>query len=118
MVKQTEFDFDKVLESFKPFDDLLNKYFNTTSLSGAKLKEAKIKAGSQNALILELFRAYPGISLSPTEVEGHLAYKLRHAPLTSIRRALTTLTDLGYLVKTSEQRMGRYGAKEGCWRLK
>ena len=118
MVKQTEFDFDKVLESFKPFDDLLNKYFNTTSLSGAKLKEAKMKAGSQNAVILELFRAYPGMSLSPTEVEGHLAYKLRHAPLTSIRRALTTLTDMGYLIRTSEQRMGRYRAKEGCWRLK
>ena len=38
-------------------------------------------------------------------------------PLTSIRRALTNLTNAGELVKTDKQMKGMYGRPEHQWRL-
>jgi len=33
------------------------------------------------------------------------------------RRAMTTLTELGYLVKTDVKKPGRYGEMNYCWKL-
>jgi len=36
----------------------------------------------------------------------------------SIRRALSDLTDEGYLIKTGAKKTGKYGEPENYWRLK
>ena len=39
------------------------------------------------------------------------------APITSIRRAITDLTNEGKLVKTNSLKKGNYGKKCHCWKL-
>jgi hypothetical protein len=40
-----------------------------------------------------------------------------NCPITSIRRAMTNLSDNGKLEKTNEFVMGNYGKKEHLWQL-
>jgi len=97
----------------------LDIYFPTTDLTETELKERKIRAGTQNAQILGIFREHPDILLTPFEVRN-IWFKrgYRDVPVTSIRRSITTLTDLKYLVKTSIMRKGEYGEQNHCWTLK
>lgn len=94
----------------------LEFFYNTVNLEDNELKEARTRIGTQNELILKLFRANPGISYSPCEVHKLMGYW--NTPLTSVRRALTTLTNEGYLIMTDELREGWYGMKNHCWKLK
>lgn len=50
---------------------------------------------------------------TPFEVEHRLDYRY---PITSIRRAMTNLTELMVLEKTDEVRQGKYGKKNHVWR--
>ncbi len=93
----------------------MNTYFNTTGAQGATLATYKIKAKSQQQLILEYFESMPGMRKSPSQVQRGL--NLTGAPLTSIRRALTNLTTDGKLVKTSRLVKGEYGRLEHTWTL-
>ena len=88
-------------------------YYNTTRMSGSDLSEAKKKAASQDAIILEFFQA--GGSWTPSEVNRVL---LQNTPITSVRRSITNLTEAGLLVKTEEQRMGPYKRPEYVWRIR
>jgi hypothetical protein len=38
-------------------------------------------------------------------------------PITSIRRAINTLTGAGYLVKTDHMKEGEYGTANHSWKL-
>ena len=112
---EQKYDMNKVLEAFKPFDEL-NKYFNTTGLKGKELKQHEFRTGTQNRLILDCFKERPDMELTPFEVRvmTHQIY----TPITSIRRAMTTLTDMGYLVKTQKRKPGEYGELNYTWKLK
>jgi len=94
----------------------LDIYFPTTDLTETELKERKIRAGTQNWKILNFFRKYPESLFTPWGVQRIL--NLNNTPITSIRRAITTLTDLGYLVKTNTMAKGEYGEQNHCWTLK
>jgi Fe2+ or Zn2+ uptake regulation protein len=96
----------------------LDIYFNTTNLKGDELKATKLKTGKQNAEILELFTLYHYRSFTPAEIWEHFQKQGRNVPLTSVRRAITTLTGQGFLLCTNEMRMGMYGVKNFCWQLK
>lgn len=96
----------------------LDIFFNTTSQKADVLKASKFKAGKQNAEILELFMLYHYRSFTPAEIWEYFEKQNRHWPLTSIRRAITTLTAQGFLECTNEMRMGMYGSKNFCWKLK
>lgn len=93
-------------------------FFNTTSETGPQLAEYQAKASEQNAVVLWLFQKARR-PLSPSEV--HANYPLPPGallpPLTSIRRAITTLTKAGALVKTETKRKGVYGRMEHVWTL-
>ncbi len=89
----------------------LDIYFPTTDLNDQELAERKIKAGSQNAIILDIFRGNPHWLLTPFDVQKCWNRKFKEIPITSIRRSITTLTMLGYLLKTSDFRRGDYGEK-------
>jgi Fe2+ or Zn2+ uptake regulation protein len=105
--------YDLMTESeVKPLD----KFHNTTSLSGDNLKQRQIRAGSQNEAILKYFRSH--LYSNFTAYELWQIMRLPMTPITSIRRALTDLTKLGYLLKTDIKRLGEYGELTFAWKLK
>ena len=86
-------------------------YWNTPGLKGQDLKKAKLRAGTQAYRILTFFKAHRGQLFTPAEIQERLSMKV----LTSVRRAMTNLTDQGYLRKTDTQRPGKYGDLNYCW---
>lgn len=91
-------------------------YHNTTGKNGDELKVAQLKASGQTEKILELFRRHPRTTFTPWEVHFHLGQQLM---ITSIRRAITTLTDAGHLEKTGERRRSGPAGETSCvWKLK
>jgi len=89
-------------------------YYNTTEETGSELAESHAKAKTQEQKILLCFHAQ-GNPLSASV----LCEMLNDAyPITSIRRALTDMTNQGDLEKTEKKVMGRYGKKEHQWRLR
>lgn len=93
-------------------------YFNTTNLKGSELKERKVKAGSQNAEVLAFFSLYNYQSFTAAQVFEYFEKQGRTWPLTSIRRAITTLMNEGFLEPTGEFKQGLYGAKNMCYKFK
>lgn len=71
-------------------------------------------AKTQEEMVLEFFTTRPGMEYSPERVQELV---LPHAPLTSVRRALTNLTTAGDLVQGESAVLGRYGRPVGTWKL-
>ncbi len=88
-------------------------YYNTTNETGSKLKASRSKASRQKDVILNVFKR--GTKLSPEDV---LRYSELNAPITSIRRAISDLTEEGLLIKTDTMKKGMYGKLVHTWRLK
>lgn len=84
-------------------------YFNTTKESGKQLEMFTQKAKNQEEQILELMKLYK--KLSPSDVQKYFS----NFPLTSVRRALTNLSNQGKLIKTYEKKKGIYGRDEYVW---
>jgi Fe2+ or Zn2+ uptake regulation protein len=93
----------------------LDIFYNTTHLEGNELKTRRISAGRQCNLILNFFKENPQGYFTPFEVSQYC--NLHGAPITSIRRALNTLTQEGFLVKTDRMREGDYGVQNHTWKL-
>lgn len=87
-------------------------YYNTTheeqSVADAELRNCN----RQEASILILFRERPSDLLSPWDVAVHVPF-----PITSVRRAISDMSDRGLLVKTTTKKQGPYGKSSYCWRL-
>jgi len=90
-------------------------HFNTTHESGALLKHYAAKAGTQNAKVLAIITQYYPSGATASNI---LRMFTDNTPITSIRRALTTLYDAGILDKTSERREGLYGRPECVYKLR
>lgn len=92
------------------------KFYNTTHLSGKELDERLIVVESQADRIMELFKGEPN---GLTHHELHDIYQHLHGriPVSSIYRAVSDLTDSGFLVKTTEKRMGGYGLMVYVWKF-
>lgn len=93
----------------------LDIFYNTTHLSGDELKTRKISAGRQCSLILNFFKENPQGYFTPFEVAQYA--NLMGAPITSVRRAMNTLTQEGLLIKTDRMREGQYGVSNHTWKL-
>ena len=92
-------------------------YYNTNKTTGVKLKKYKEITNKQEGLILELFRLNPKLELSPFEVHTVLQrLNVLKAPITSIRRAITDLTNEDKLVKTTKRKLGPFGRDSFCWK--
>lgn len=87
-------------------------YHNTNHESGETLDQSNKKAQKQDELILKFFQENRGELFTPCQVHAEIGL---NAPLTSIRRAITNLTDAGKLVKAGIQRKGLYGKMAHCW---
>lgn len=92
----------------------LNLFYNTTHLSAAEMKIRRQNAAYQNGRILRFFEDNPEGYFTPFEVQLYTA--LERTPITSIRRAINTLTQAGLLVKTDKMRQGEYGAMNHTWK--
>jgi hypothetical protein len=76
--------------------------------------DLKFRAGKLNLQILEFFQAHAGQSFTPPEIYAIL---MPPNPESSVRRAITTLAGLGYLIMTSEMRPGKYGVLNHSWKI-
>ena len=94
----------------------MENYYNTTNLSGNNLTQASQKAMSQEDRILFHFEDSFDANFTPFEILE--AVFNNQIPITSVRRAMTNLTNKGKLVKTGYQRLGAYGRICFAWRLK
>jgi len=90
-------------------------YHNTTESTGPERRRYQDKAVSQETKILAHFKGRPGAEITPSFVVKY--YFNNSVPITSVRRALTNLTNAGELVKTNKQVKGPYGRPEFQWRL-
>ena len=96
---------------------MISSYYNTTKETGKQLAVSKAKAYSQEESIMDIFFDRGLMNMTPSDVWHIYCEEFKDVPLTSIRRALTSLTNRYQLVKTDEMRMGLYGKFEHCWRL-
>ena len=96
-------------------------YYNTNRETGATLSLSWGKSSKQDTMIVEIFTArlrHTLEGLAPHQVRDQLAQQYgKSYPLTSIRRAMSNLTDNGKLIKLARMVMGNYGKKVHTWRL-
>lgn len=94
------------------------KFYNTIELKGIDLEKANFQAQTQNERVIELFRNVTKKELTPFQVlKLYTIVYNTDPPVTSIRRALTTLTAAGRLEKTANTKKERYGQPNYYWRL-
>tara|TARA_R110000824_G_scaffold55632_11_gene153138 strand:+ start:1639 stop:1935 length:297 start_codon:yes stop_codon:yes gene_type:complete len=91
-------------------------YYNTVGLIDIELSNEWASVANQDQLILALF-SRDNSGMTPFQAQNICTLYGRHWPITSIRRAINTLTKDGKLTKTSELRRGDYGKKCHVWRL-
>jgi predicted ArsR family transcriptional regulator len=89
-------------------------YYNTTNVNGQDLRDYRARAKSQEELILVHFQTRGG-EWSPSQILQRVFTD--GTPITSVRRAMTNLTDQGYLFKTGHKCRGMFGRPEYLWRL-
>ena len=92
-------------------------YYNTNNEEGESLVGSWTATAKQDALILSIFMATPNSSFTPDEIDDRCRLLSREWPITSIRRAINTLTKHGNLTKTSELRKGKYGKNTHTWQF-
>lgn len=97
------------------FSEVSKAFYNTIRLNREDYKDATGKAARQEDLVLKFFMKNPENEYTPFEVR-HFCFEPR-VPVTSIRRAISNLTSLGYLEKTKNQREGEHGMPNHTWKL-
>ena len=88
-------------------------FFNTIDENPDELAKSQAQALTQEQRIMKCFNQYEK-PLSPSMVLSISGLK---CPITSIRRAMTNLSDNGKLEKTNDFVIGNYGKKEHLWCL-
>ena len=93
-------------------------FYNTIDLTGQELEKAKAQTLKQEELIAAIFKKNCTKEISPSQI---LEITNRHYglnwPLTSIRRAITNLTEENTLVKLKTMKEGIYGKPEHTWKF-
>ena len=87
-------------------------FYNTTHESGKMLEEFRGKALSQEAKIAEHMKKNR-VAYSPYQIRDILFSEA--TPVTSIRRAMTNLTDDGVLLKLDRKVISRHGRPCHLW---
>ena len=96
---------------------MITSYYNTTKETPKELAISKVKAYTQEESIMDIFFDRELIKMTPSDIWHIYCEEFKNIPLTSIRRAITSLTNRQQLVKTDIMREGIYGKPEHCWRL-
>ena len=98
---------------------------NTTTIGSGEVSiETEIRGKrivfndkNQESRVLSIIREN-GLGMTPPQVHKVYQHIYSHVPITSIRRAMTKLTDKGVLTMTGEKRMGDYNQPNFVWSLK
>ena len=96
---------------------MITSYYNTTKETPKELAISKVKAHTQEESIMDIFFDRGLMNMTPSDIWHIYCEEFKNVPLTSIRRAITSLTNRYQLVKTDKMKMGLYGKLEHCWRL-
>ena len=94
---------------------MARSHHNTTHETGQRQRDYEASAKGQESRVLKFFKAHPARKFTKVDIAKRV---LPRAAPTSPGRALTNLTDAGYLEKTTEKRTGNYGRPIYCWQLK
>lgn len=89
-------------------------FFDTIGLSPEERRRAEALGLNQEQRIMRLFASCGLELLTPEDVLPALAVG---TPITSARRAMTSLARRGKLIKTTIQREGRYGRRIHYWSM-
>jgi len=92
-------------------------YYNTNDETGETLQSSRSNTTNQENMILAIFETYPNEGLTPFDIEDFAHDQEVNWPITSIRRAITDLTNAGKLTKTNDKKLGRYGKNVHTWKL-
>lgn len=95
----------------------MNDFFNTINLTGQELAKAIRTAQKQDERVLLLFVEKNG-PMTPTECSLKYNKLWQDIPITSIRRAISNLTNAGYLEKTDQKGPGMYGKQNYKWQVR
>lgn len=100
-------------------------FHNSIPIEGEELKEAKQRAVTQQGQILQLFKREPDRWFTPFDIqditgEDRTMPDLRYMLITSIRRAITNLTNAGYLIKGTKEMQVReqWGVNNNKWKYR
>lgn len=91
-------------------------YYNTTDEHGKALQKFRRKALSQEAKITEYMENRPDRAFSPYQIRDGLFDA--NTPVTSIRRAMTNLTNDGVLNKLPIKVQSRHGRRCHLWQFR
>ncbi len=94
----------------------MSKYFNTTRIDDKLLEAGLAATRTQEEYILLLWRVRQR-AFTPSEMTTMCSGYGKTWPMTSVRRAISNLTDEGFLVRLDRQKIGIYGRPEHFWRL-
>lgn len=87
-------------------------FHNTIDLVGDELEKENINCSKQEDRILKLFEG----KMSPFEVMEKYNKIYSAIPITSVRRAITNLTERGKLIKLDKEfKTGEYGKPNHLW---
>jgi len=92
-------------------------YYNTNNESDLDLRSSWTATAKQDELILRIFMLSPNHLFTPDDIQEACERCERIWPITSIRRAMNTLTKDKKIIKTDRMLMGAYGKKCFSWRL-
>lgn len=92
-------------------------YYNTNDETGETLNSSRNATTKQENMILAIFETYPNEGLTPFDIEDFAHDQEVSWPITSIRRAITDLTNAGKLTKTDTKKLGKYGKFVHTWKL-
>lgn len=89
-------------------------FYNTIRVGSHELNEAIRKVEKQNDRVYEIMKQV-NKSMTPFQVQRVYLLLFGSVPITSIRRAMTSLTNDGKLEKLDEKRQGQFGQMNYCW---
>jgi len=95
-------------------EQLQMDFFNTIHLDGEELYDAVKNVVKQNERIYQLMKL-SGKKYTPFEMHRVYEKFFAKTPVTSIRRAMTTLTNDNRLIKLDEMKAERYGKPNYLW---
>tara|TARA_R110000803_G_scaffold52326_2_gene107730 strand:- start:7214 stop:7804 length:591 start_codon:yes stop_codon:yes gene_type:complete len=105
-------DLAKKAESLSKIPDRAHNMMDTPEKG---IQEKKKKNKSQNAQILDVFKAFPEALMTPWDVNRFLAWPEKR--ITSTRRGITDLKRDGILVKGTETRVEQEGTVNALYKL-
>lgn len=95
---------------------MTDSFYNTIHLEAKELTEAEQNALTQEQRILRFVIRFHGRegSFAPSAIQKSV-FEGEGVPITSVRRAITSLTNRGDLLKSRAMIIGPYGKPEHLW---